>query len=682
MKKRFFFSIMGVSIISLILCLVGLYFVLLENINKMQENELTAQTDLIASQLETTKDENKSTGMDSQNKDEAIYLLKHLNYREYRVTLVSRDGEVIFDNKENPSDMKNHQNREEIKEARELGYGESTRYSSTMTEKYVYAARRLSDDSILRVSSSYETVLGFMDGMKLAFLGCFIIIALLSFYLAYALSKYILKPINDIDLDDPNSAEKLLGNGGYEELSPLFRKIDAQKRDIASKGHKLVRRQEEFNAITANMSDGLIILDKQNRIISMNQAAIDAIRAKKEVEDGIHEPSEFELCSDDIAKKFIGKNIMEFTRNTDILNGIVAYDSKALDYDRRASDCDSYAPDSDCNSEASDCDSYASNCDSNVSDSHSKTSDSDSNASDVDNSYNSKKIISKQDYSYNKVANFGERTYHISMSPIFTNSIPSGIEEHGDACKEWRGTILFLFDITKKVEGELMRREFTANVSHELKTPLQSIYASAELLKTGLVPESDREQFVDRIFKESKRMIQLVQDIIELSELDEENVTSQKEKINLYDVACSSSKHLAQKAKDSNVSVNVELDKIDASEAVIHSIPTLVHEIIYNLIDNAIKYNKESGTVSVRISRNPKGKIAVSVADTGIGIEQKYMDRIFERFFRVDKSHSREIGGTGLGLSIVKHAAKVIGAQLDVVSEVGKGTTVEVIFAE
>lgn len=652
MKKRFFFSIMGVSIISLILCLVGLYFVLLDNINKMQENELTAQTDLIASQLEITKDENESSGTDSQNKDAEIYLLKNLNYREYRVTLVARDGEVIFDNKENPSDMKNHQNREEIKEARELGYGESTRYSSTMTEKYVYAARRLSDDSILRVSSSYETVLGFMDGMKLAFLGCFIIIALLSFYLAYALSKYILKPINDIDLDDPNSAEKLLGKGGYEELSPLFRKIDAQKRDIANKGHKLIRRQEEFNAITASMSDGLIILDKQNRIISMNQAAIDAIRAQKEVEDGIHEPSEFELCTDDIAKKFIGKNIMEFTRNTDILNGIIAYDSKASDYGSKASDCNSYA------------------------------SDSDSNASDSDNSDNSKNIISGHDYNYNKVANFGEKTYHISMSPIFTNAMPSSMEEHRDTCKEWRGTILFLFDITKKVEGEFMRREFTANVSHELKTPLQSIYASAELLKTGLVPESDREQFVDRIFKESKRMIQLVQDIIELSELDEENVTSQKEKINLYDVACSSSENLAPKSKDLNVSVDVDLDKIDAAEAVIYSIPTLVHEIIYNLIDNAIKYNKESGTVSVRVYKKSNGNIAVSVADTGIGIEQKYMDRIFERFFRVDKSHSREIGGTGLGLSIVKHAAKVIGAELDVTSEVGKGTTVEVIFAE
>lgn len=631
MKKRFFFSIMGVSIISLILCLVGLYFVLLENINKMQENELTAQTDLIASQLEMTNDNSDSSVKGLQNKDEAIYLLNHLNYREYRVTLVARDGKVVFDNKENPSDMKNHQNREEIKEARELGYGESTRYSSTMTEKYVYAARRLSDDSVLRVSSSYETVLGFMDDMKLAFLGCFIIIALISFYLAYALAKYILRPINNIDLDDPNSAEKLLGKGGYEELSPLFRKIDAQKRDIANKGHKLVRRQEEFNAITANMSDGLIILDKQNRIISMNQAAIDAIRAQKEFEDGIHEPSELKLSADDTAKKFIGKNIMEFTRNTDILNGIIAYDS---------------------------------------------------NASDSDNSDNLKNIISGHDYNYNKVANFGDKTYHISMSPIFTNAMPGGMDEHGDNGKEWRGTILFLFDITKKVEGELMRREFTANVSHELKTPLQSIYASAELLKTGLVPESDREQFVDRIFKESKRMIQLVQDIIELSELDEENVTTQKEEVNLYDVACSSSEHLAQKAKDSNVSVNVELDKIDASEAVIHSIPTLVHEIIYNLIDNAIKYNKESGTVSVRIYRRSTAKLVVSVVDTGIGIEQKYMDRIFERFFRVDKSHSREIGGTGLGLSIVKHAAKVIGAELDVKSEVGKGTTVEVIFAK
>lgn len=659
MKKRFFFSIMGVSIISLILCLVGLYFVLLENINKMQENELTAQTDLIASQLEMTNDNSDSSVKGLQNKDEAIYLLNHLNYREYRVTLVARDGKVVFDNKENPSDMKNHQNREEIKEARELGYGESTRYSSTMTEKYVYAARRLSDDSVLRVSSSYETVLGFMDDMKLAFLGCFIIIVLISFYLAYALAKYILRPINNIDLDDPNSAEKLLGKGGYEELSPLFRKIDAQKRDIANKEHKLVRRQEEFNAITANMSDGLIILDKQNRIISMNQAAIDAIRAQKEFEDGIHEPSELKLSADDTAKKFIGKNIMEFTRNTDILNGIIAYDSNASDYNSNVSDYNIY-----------------------VSDSESKASNYDSNASDSDNSDNLKNIISGHDYNYNKVANFGDKTYHISMSPIFTNAMLGGMDEHGDTRKEWRGTILFLFDITKKVEGELMRREFTANVSHELKTPLQSIYASAELLKTGLVPEPDREQFVDRIFKESKRMIQLVQDIIELSELDEENVTTQKEEVNLYDVVCSSSEHLAPKAKDLNVSVNVELEGIEVSDAVIHSIPTLVHEIIYNLIDNAIKYNKESGTVSVRIYKKSTGRIAVSVADTGIGIEQKYVDRIFERFFRVDKSHSREIGGTGLGLSIVKHAAKVIGAELDVVSEVGKGTTVEVIFAK
>lgn len=659
MKKRFFFSIMGVSIISLILCLVGLYFVLLENINKMQENELTAQTDLIASQLEMTNDNSDSSVKGLQNKDEAIYLLNHLNYREYRVTLVARDGKVVFDNKENPSDMKNHQNREEIKEARELGYGESTRYSSTMTEKYVYAARRLSDDSVLRVSSSYETVLGFMDDMKLAFLGCFIIIVLISFYLAYALAKYILRPINNIDLDDPNSAEKLLGKGGYEELSPLFRKIDAQKRDIANKEHKLVRRQEEFNAITANMSDGLIILDKQNRIISMNQAAIDAIRAQKEFEDGIHEPSELKLSADDTAKKFIGKNIMEFTRNTDILNGIIAYDSNASDYNSNVSDYNIY-----------------------VSDSESKASNYDSNASDSDNSDNLKNIISGHDYNYNKVANFGDKTYHISMSPIFTNAMLGGMDEHGDTRKEWRGTILFLFDITKKVEGELMRREFTANVSHELKTPLQSIYASAELLKTGLVPEPDREQFVDRIFKESKRMIQLVQDIIELSELDEENVTTQKEEVNLYDVVCSSSEHLSPKAKDLNVSVNVELEGIEVSDAVIHSIPTLVHEIIYNLIDNAIKYNKESGTVSVRIYKKSTGRIAVSVADTGIGIEQKYVDRIFERFFRVDKSHSREIGGTGLGLSIVKHAAKVIGAELDVVSEVGKGTTVEVIFAK
>ena len=632
MKKRFFFAIMGVSIISLILCLVGLYFVLLDHINNIQESELTAQSDLIASQLETTKHEKASVNTDTRNSDEAVDLLKQLNYRDYRVTLIARDGSVLFDNKENPSEMKNHKNREEVKEAREVGYGESTRYSSTMTMKYVYAARRLSDDSILRVSSSYETVLGFMNGMKLAFAGCFVIIALLSFYLAYALSKYILKPINNIDLDDPCSAEKLLGKGGYEELSPLFRKIDLQKRDIASKEHQLVRRQEEFNAITANMNDGLIILDKQNRIISMNHSAIATIRAEKQDDKFSYELPSGEIDSNYIARNFIGKNIMEFTRNTDILNGIIFDDN--IDDDSASSE----------------------------------------------NAKNHRLHGYKNNYS--KIANFGEKTYQISMSPIFTNATPSGMEEHEDAKMEWRGTVLFLFDITKKAEGELMRREFTANVSHELKTPLQSIYSSAELLKTGLVPESDREQFVDRIFKESKRMIQLIQDIIELSELDEESITSQKEEVNVYDVVCATADHLAQKAEGKDVSLSVELDKIGASETVIYSIPTLVHEIVYNLIDNAIKYNKESGTVLARLSRITNGRLMLSVEDSGIGIEEKYMDRIFERFFRVDKSHSREIGGTGLGLSIVKHAAKGIGADIEVSSEVGIGTTINVVFAE
>ncbi len=638
MKRRFFFSIMAVALLSLILCLGASYFVLLNHLDKIHGDDLADQASLIASQIEYDKKEVADAS--------TVKLLEGLDAKKFRVTLVDAGGKVLFDNREDPTAMKNHKDREEIKEARELGSGESTRYSSTMTEKYVYAAKRLSNDQILRVSTSYETVLGLMDGMRLPFLGCFLIIALLSLYLAYALTRFILKPLNNLNLDDPRSVEEVLGKGGYDELSPLFRKIDSQKRDIAKKNHQLVRRQEEFNSITASMIDGLVILDRQNRLLSVNPAALKAL--------GLDEKSAGDL---------IGKNIMEVTRNEDILDGLIpelsegSYGedgtSKGLAETKNLKDtADRFDAKSGSNSGA-------------------KGAGKGSGLKD----YNERKQVRH----YKKVATFGQRTYQIDISPIFTEGSPSSMEDD-DGTKEWRGSVLFLFDITEKAEGELMRREFTANVSHELKTPLQSIYGSAELLNTGLVREEDRKQFVERIYNESRRMIQLVQDIIDLSKLDEDSDILQKERVDLYEVARMSAQGLESKATGRGIQVSVVCDKIPRGEAVIYSVPTLVHEIVYNLIDNAIKYNKDGGAVSVTIEPAGGGRIALSVTDTGIGIEQKYMERIFERFFRVDKSHSREIGGTGLGLSIVKHAVHAIGADIKVFSEVGVGTVMKVTF--
>lgn len=628
MKRRFFFSIMAVSLLSLMLCLGAGYFVILNHLDKIHSDELADRASLIASQIEY---ENQG-GVD----DSPVKLLERLDAKNLRVTLVDSDGKVLFDNREDPKTMKNHRDREEIKEARELGYGESTRYSSTMTEKYVYAAKRLENDRILRVSSSYETVLGLMDGMKLPFLGCFLIIALLSLYMAYALTRYILKPLNNLNLDDPRSVEDVLGKGGYDELSPLFRKIDSQKRDIAKKNHQLVRRQEEFNSITASMIDGMIILDRQNRLLSVNPAALRAL--------GIDERSAGDL---------VGRNIIEVTRNEKILDGLIPEFSEEMHDTETISDSMTKA----------------------------KTIKESTGSGDI-NSGN--KCSGFRDFNKRnqirhskKIVTLGQRTYQIDISPIFAEASPSTMEE---STKEWRGTVLFLFDITEKAEGELMRREFTANVSHELKTPLQSIYGSAELLNTGLVREEDKKQFVERIYNESRRMIQLVQDIIDLSKLDEDSGIIRNERVDLYEVARISAQSLENKASAGGIKISVINEKMNRDEAIISSDPTLVHEIVYNLVDNAVKYNKDGGTVSVVIEPTEEGRISLTVTDTGIGIEQKYMERIFERFFRVDKSHSREIGGTGLGLSIVKHAVHAIGADINVFSEVGVGTAMKVIF--
>lgn len=228
----------------------------------------------------------------------------------------------------------------------------------------------------------------------------------------------------------------------------------------------------------------------------------------------------------------------------------------------------------------------------------------------------------------------------------------------------------------EKSQREELRQQFTANVSHELKTPLTSISGFAELLKAGGTNEATTKDFATSIYDESQRMITLVNDIIKLSKLDEKSISLEKEAISLREVCREVMNILYASAKSKNVSINLSGDS-----GLINGVQPVIYEMVYNLVDNAIKYNTEGGNVEINIRNMLESKrVIFTVKDTGIGIPPAEKERIFERFYRIDKSRSKQNGGTGLGLSIVKHAAKYHDASIIVNSEVGKGSTFTVIF--
>ena len=236
------------------------------------------------------------------------------------------------------------------------------------------------------------------------------------------------------------------------------------------------------------------------------------------------------------------------------------------------------------------------------------------------------------------------------------------------------GAVVLFMDITEREQRERLRREFSANVSHELKTPLTSISGFAELMKEGLVPPEKIPEFSGDIYKESLRLIGLVNDIIQLSRLDENSTQFQRAPVDLYDLCAQSIEQLSPVAARQSVTL-----ALTGEHAEIEGVEQLLKEMIYNLLDNAIKYNVPGGSVTASV-RKSAGRTILSVSDTGIGIPYAHQPRVFERFYRVDKSHSKEVGGTGLGLSIVRHAAQYHGARLELKSQPGKGTTITVTF--
>ena len=481
-----------------------------------------------------------------------------------RITWIAADGTVLYDNSADSGAMENHLERQEVRDALETGYGQSTRYSETLLQQYIYSAELLPDGTIVRLSASHRSALNLALDMARDIVLILVIAVVLSLLLARRLSKRIVQPLNELDLDQP------LSGAGYEEVAPLLRRIDSQQRQLNSQRTELKRKQREFDAAANNMNEGLVLMTQQCNVLSMNPAAA---------------------------------RIMGLVRPYTGINFLTLEGAGSLEELIRTA----------------------------LTGTHRE-----------------------------QIAQLPVGTYQIIASPVRSGGQVTGL-------------VLLMIDVTQKHRLEQQRREFTANVSHELKSPLHVISGYAELLKSGLVPPSDTQEFSQRIYTEAQRMIRLVEDILKLSRLDEGSRT-EYETVPLKSFLGEILRQLQDLAHKSQVSLELK-----CADTALHTEPQLLGGIVVNLCTNAIKYNRPGGSVRVEV-REETEQVILTVADTGIGIAPEHQERIFERFYRVDKSHSKSLGGTGLGLSIVKHACLILKASIDLRSEENAGTTVEVRF--
>lgn len=547
MTNKIFRSSFFTSVIVLISCLALIMGVLFGVFENRLKQEIAGEAAYIAYAVENNADGFFENFSDDKN----------------RITLISSDGDVIADTVADKNTMDNHSDREEFKQAQKNGSGSSVRYSNTLTEKTVYYALRLSDGSILRIAATQYTVISLLLGILQPILFILVIALIISAYLSSKISKSVIKPINSIDLDNPESCDT------YDELAPLMHKIISQKRTIREQITAAHQKQKEFELITENMNEGFLLLDKNANILSGNSSALKLFDADKSAE-----------------------NVFTLNHSNDFINTV----KTALTGIR----------------------------------------------------------------SENTVMH-GGKTYSITANPVTENG-------------KTIGTVILIVDITEHAEHEAMRREFTANVSHELKTPLTSISGFAELMKNGGTPEATVIDFSDAIYTEAQRLITLVNDIIKISEFDEKDEHFISEDIDLHELASDIAKRLKPEADKKGISINLL-----GGSAHIYGVWQILDEMIYNLCDNAVKYNKDNGLIDIIINTS-SDKTTFTVRDTGIGIPAAYQNRVFERFYRIDKSRSKAAGGTGLGLSIVKHGAIYHNAEINLESEVGKGTAITLTF--
>jgi two-component system phosphate regulon sensor histidine kinase PhoR len=543
--KKIFKSIMLVCALVLTVGLAAVMGILYSNFDGQMRKELSKEAAYLA------------YGVEQQGVD----YLKNIKDKSARITYIDQDGTVLFDNEADVSEMKNHSDRTEFQKAEKYGAGESSRYSDTLSEKTIYYALRLKDGTVLRVSGTQDSVLALVENLIFPLCGLLCLMLILSGIMASAISKRIVKPINELDLESPKE------NQVYEELSPLLSKIHRQNREIQSQLELAKQQQEEFALITENMQEGLIVIDKYTMILSANSSAWNLFHMDR-------------VCQ--------GESVYCLDREEEFRHAI-------------------------------------------------------------------EQVLSGEHTEL--VLKLNGSDIQLIANPVIRD-------------KKTEGAVVLLVNVTEKLERESLRREFSANVSHELKTPLTSISGFAEIMQGGLVKCEDIPQFAGRIYKESQRLLQLVEDVIQISQLDEEKTSYTWEPVDVYQVCKNAFESLKEKAKRLNVHLYIcgEYMKMEA-------VRTLLEEAVYNVCDNAIKYNRNDGSVSVFLTQTAQ-EIQIVVKDTGVGIPKEDQDRVFERFYRVDKSHSKEIGGTGLGLSIVKHAVGALKGCVILRSEEGNGTEI------
>lgn len=549
MTKRIFRSIFTVAAVILLASFVLITGVLYEYFSNKQVDQLNMQTHLAAQGLEAAGED----------------YLSDMDISGCRLTWIAADGTVLYDSQAEQSGMENHADREEVRQALKTGHGESMRYSTTLMERQIYSADRLSDGTVVRISDMQYTPLTLILGMIQPVIIIALIALLLSLLLASRMAKRIVKPLNEMSLDNAEKIET------YPELAPLTDKLKSQQNQLREQEKELRRRRDEFDAATGSMTEGLVLLNEQGSVLSINKAATKAL---------------------DIGRYCIGKDIRALSEEPRLRETV----EKALGGEHGEAHI-----------------------------------------------------------------TLGGVSYRLYASPVTS----------GDRVA---GAALLMLDTTEKEKAEQLRREFSANVSHELKSPLHTISGCAELLANGIVKPEDVPHFLSQIQSESKRMIALIEDIIKLSHLDEGAEDMQREDVDLLSVARREAGNLSQAAEDAGVTLTVS-----GESAVINGIPQLLAAIVHNLCENAIKYNHPGGFARVNVRREGK-KTLLTVEDDGIGIPPEEQQRIFERFYRVDKSHSKEVGGTGLGLSIVKHAAALHNARISVVSAPDRGTTITLAF--
>ena len=486
--------------------------------------------------------------------------LENVEADRFRLTWIDTDGTVLFDTQVDQTAMENHADREEIREAFATGSGSAVRNSSTLTEQTFYEAQRLKDGTVLRISANQASAWALMMDLLWPIVLVAMLAIGLSALLARRMARKIVEPLNKLNLEQP------LSNDTYEELSPLLRRINQQHLQIHSQMRKLQRKTDEFIQITSHMQEGLVVLDKEANIRSINASALKIFDAE-------------ESC--------VGSSFFQVNRSNALRQAL----NDALDRGHGSA-----------------------------------------------------------------VLELEGRAYRFDMSSIQSDD-------------NLLGAVILAVDVTEAQNAEQMRREFSANVSHELKTPLQGIIGSAELLESGLAKPEDQPRFIGHIRKEASRLVNLIEDIIRLSQLDE-GVELPAEQVDMLALAEDVKEILTPSAAERNVKINVT-----GNGFTIKGVRRMLQEILYNLCDNAIKYNVPGGSVTIQTENN-----CLVVSDTGIGIPVEHKDRIFERFYRVDKSHSKASGGTGLGLSIVKHAVAYHNAEIALESTPGKGTTITIQF--